>query len=68
VVVEAHGHAEVVFAVVDAQIGNFVASLSNGIAEAGQNNHRDPRHPKIPQLSKHIHVSSFSLVKVAVPR
>jgi hypothetical protein len=50
-IVEAHGHAEVVVAVVSAQIGNFVARLSGCIAEAKQNNRRNPRYPEIPQLS-----------------
>jgi hypothetical protein len=51
VIIEAHGHAKVIFAGVSAQIGNFVAHLSDRIAEASQNNHRNPRYPEIPQLS-----------------
>ncbi|HEX8895355.1 MAG TPA: hypothetical protein VF783_18655, partial [Terriglobales bacterium] len=38
-------------AVVKAQIGNFVARLSDRIAEATQNNRRNTRYPEIAQLS-----------------
>jgi hypothetical protein len=43
--------AEVVFAVVNAQVGNFVALLSERITEATENNHCNPGYPEIPQPS-----------------
>ena len=59
-IIEPHDHAEVVRAVVKAQIGNLVALLSEHIAEATQNNRRH-WYPEILQLSQHI--SSFPRVK-----
>ena len=50
-IIEAHGHAKVVFAGVSTQIGNFVAGLSRRIADASQYNRHNPRYPEIPQLS-----------------
>src|ERR1700686_1000345 len=46
-----------------AQIGNLVARLSDRIAEASQNNRRNPQNPELPQLSKRPHISSFPPVK-----
>jgi hypothetical protein len=43
-----------------AEIGNSVARLSDCIAEAGQNNCRNPQYPEIPQPSQCAHVFSFS--------
>ena len=43
----------------NAQIGNFVARLSECIAEASQNKRRNPQYPEIPQLSKRTHMPSF---------
>jgi hypothetical protein len=46
-----------------AQIGDFVALLSERIAAASHNNRRNPQCPGIPQLTKHVHISSFPPVK-----
>jgi monomeric isocitrate dehydrogenase len=43
-----------------AQISNSVARLSNCIAEASQNNRRNPRYPELPHPSKRAHISSCS--------
>ena len=67
-IIESHDHAEVVIALVSAQIGNFVARLSDRIADASQNNRRNPRYPEIPQLSKRAHIFPLSSGKVVVPR
>jgi hypothetical protein len=67
-IIESHDHAEVVRAVVKAQIGNLVALLSERIAEASKNKRRNPQYPDIPQLSERIHISSFPPVKVCVSR
>jgi hypothetical protein len=42
--------------------------LSEHIAGTSQNNRRNPQYPEIPQLSHHVHISSFPPMKVAVPR
>ena len=60
-IIESHDHAEVVRAVVKAQIGNLVALLSERIAEASQNNRRNPRYPEIPQLLLIILISPLFL-------
>jgi hypothetical protein len=44
VIVEAHGHAQIV-RVPNAQILNFVLRLRDRIAEASQNHRRDPQYP-----------------------
>jgi hypothetical protein len=59
-IIESHDHVEVVATFVNAQIGNLVALLSGGIAEASQNNRRNPQYPEIPQRFKRTHVFSFS--------
>src|SRR5580658_953691 len=46
-----------------AQIADFVALLSDCTAAASHNNQRDPPCPGIPQLTKHVHISSFPPVK-----
>jgi hypothetical protein len=50
VIIDAHG-TTLIPIVQNAQIGNFVAHLSDCIAEASQNNRRNPRYPEIPQPS-----------------
>lgn len=62
-IIEAHGHAKVVCALVNAQIGNLVAHLSDPIAEASQNHRRNPRYPEIPQPPKRAHISCFPPVE-----
>ncbi len=57
------------FRAVSAQIGDLVVRLSDCIAEASQNNCRNPQYPEIPQPSWCAHV--FSLIcpsKVSLPR
>jgi hypothetical protein len=49
-IIEPHGAAEIPI-VQSAQIGNLVARLSGCIAEASQNNRRNPQYPEIAQLS-----------------
>jgi hypothetical protein len=68
VIIEAHGHAEVVFTVVSAQIFNFVARLRDRIAEASQNHRRNPQYPEIPQPPLREHIFLFSSGRVVVPR
>jgi hypothetical protein len=68
VIIEAHGHAKVVFAVVSAQIGNFVAHLSDRITEPSQNHRRNPQYPEIPQPPLRAHIFLFSFCKVVMPR
>ena len=63
-IIEAHGHAEVVVAFVSAQIGYFVAHLSCRIADGSQQNCRNPQHPEIPHLFKSAHVLSFPPIKL----
>ena len=46
-----------------AQIGDFVALLSERIAEASHSNRHNPQCPEIAQLTMCIHVSSFPPVK-----
>jgi hypothetical protein len=58
-IIESHDHAKVVIAQ-SALISNFVARLSERIAEASQNNRRNPQYPGIPQPFKRTHVFSFS--------
>jgi hypothetical protein len=65
-IIQAHGHTQVV-TVHNAQIGNLVSDLRDRVAEATQNNRRNARYAEFPQLSTRIHISSFPLVKVAVP-
>ncbi len=50
VIIEAHGHAQVV-RVLNSQILNFVSRLRDRIAEASQNHRRNPQYPEIPQTS-----------------
>ena len=50
-IIDGHGQPTLSFPS-SAQIGNFVAHLSDRIAEASQNNRRNPQYPEIPQLSK----------------
>jgi hypothetical protein len=50
VIIKAHSHAQVV-RLLNAQIQNFVARLRDRIAEASQNNRRNPQYPEIPQTS-----------------
>src|ERR1700733_5581577 len=63
VIIEAHGHAQVVRAL-NAQILHFVARLRDCTAEASQNHRRNPQYPEISQLSKRTHMSSFPPVKL----
>src|SRR5216683_642689 len=58
-IIDVHGTTQIPI-VHSAQIGNFVAHLSDRIAEASQNNRRNPRYPEIPQPSKRAHISSVS--------
>jgi len=67
-IIEPHDHAEVVRAVVKAQIGNHLAPLSEHIAEATQCNRRKTRYQEIPQLPNGVHVFSFPPGEAAVPR
>jgi hypothetical protein len=60
VIIEPHDHAKVVLVVESALISNFVAPLSERIAQASQNNRRNPQCPRIPQPFKRTHVFSFS--------
>ncbi|MFZ1034228.1 MAG: hypothetical protein WAN72_19720, partial [Candidatus Acidiferrales bacterium] len=57
--IEAHGHAEVVFAVVNTQIGDFVGRLSDYIAAASQKNHRNYGYRENSQQPQHAHRFSF---------
>jgi hypothetical protein len=50
VIIEAHGHAQVV-RVLNAQILNFVSRLRDRIAGANQKHRRNPQYPEIPQTS-----------------
>jgi hypothetical protein len=50
VIIDVHGTTQIPI-VHSAQIGNFVAGLSDRIAEASENNRRNPRYPEIPQLA-----------------
>src|SRR6266567_4215525 len=59
VIIEGHGTTQIPI-VQNAQIGNRVAHLSDRIAEASQNNRRNPRYPEITQPSKRAHISSVS--------
>ena len=61
-IIEGHGTTQIPI-VQNAQIGNSVARLSDRIAEAGQNNRRNPQYPEIPQVSKRAHISAFPPVK-----
>ena len=63
VIIEAHGHAQVV-TVLNAQILNFVARLRDRIAEASQNHRRNPEYPEIPQPPKRDHMSSIPPVNL----
>src|SRR4029077_413122 len=61
-IIEGHGTTHIVIPQ-SAQIGNFVARLSDCVAEASQNNRRNPRYPEIPQPFMCAHISSFPPVK-----
>src|SRR5215469_178972 len=59
-IIDGHGTNCVVPIVQNAQIGNRVVRLSKRIAEASENNRRNPRYPEIPQPSQCTHIFSFS--------
>jgi hypothetical protein len=65
--IEGHGTTQIILPL-STQIGNSVARLSHCIAEASQNNRRNPQYPEIPQRSKRTHMFSLLSGKVVVPR